>query len=786
MQHHDLLASVVEQLPVGVFAFAADGEALLWNSRAARLTGWERDRVLRDGVAGLPLDAPTARRIRDELLAGRGFRGRIPADVQSGSTLYFRAEPVPGPQEPILVGVVQEVDDTRAGDEAFALLDALWETAPVGLVFFDRELRYRRVNGAVLDIDGGTVDERLGRTLEAVHGEVGALMAETLRGVLADGRPRSDVPVRGRLWHGRGPTQEWRLYCYPVRAPDEEIVGVGLVVVDVTAAARTRREVDALAAERERALTRYQSLVEATSAAVWIREPDGSAEQDAPALRAITGQSAQAYRGWGFLDAVDPAHRDQVRAAWRTAIADGAEVVTCTYRLCTDRGLRWFHSRAVPVRVAGVVVEWVGTETDVDDETRARHRLDVLARATRAVNAVHDPEAELTALAEAVVPEFADVCRVYLVDPLPAAAGSVTGRRSVTRRSAGIPPFPSNDARFSFEATHPVARCVSRGTSVLVPLAPPAEPAWSGTPEQRRWTEEIGVTSMLTAPVVSRGVVMAALLFVTCGRRPAFTEEDRALVVELAARVSTAVEQAERFQQTRQVSLALQSAMLTPPPRHPLVEVHARYLPAVADLEVGGDWYDAFALPGGDLAVGVGDVAGHDLSAAAAMGQLRSMLRALAYETEGAPSDVVRRLDGVASRLDVTGFTTLVFGRIGRRGRETVFRWANAGHPPPVLVPADGEPVLLTGGVGVVLGVAPESPRADREVELAAGSTLLLYTDGLLERRNDPDDRAPGELLDLVRRGKGLALPDLCEHLVRGTSADTGDDMVVLALRVPA
>jgi serine phosphatase RsbU (regulator of sigma subunit) len=103
-----------------------------------------------------------------------------------------------------------------------------------------------------------------------------------------------------------------------------------------------------------------------------------------------------------------------------------------------------------------------------------------------------------------------------------------------------------------------------------------------------------------------------------------------------------------------------------------------------------------------------------------------------------------------------------------------------------VLVPAEGEPVLLTGGVGVVLGVAPELPRADREVELAPGSTLLLYTDGLLERRNDPDDRAPGELLDLVRAGAGLALPDLCEHLVRGTSADTGDDMVVLAMRVPA
>jgi PAS domain S-box-containing protein len=580
--------------------------------------------------------------------------------------------------------------------------------------------------------------------------------------------------------------QEWRLYFYPVRSPDDAIVGVGLVVVDVTAAARTRREVDALAAGRERALIRYQGLVEATSAAVWIREPDGSAVQDSPALRAITGQDVEDYRGWGFLDAVDPMHRNDVRSAWRRAIADGAEAVTCTYRLCTERGYRWFRTRAVPVRVAGVVVEWVGTDTDVDDEVRARQRLAVLARATSAVGAVHEPEEELTALAESVVPEFADICRVYLVDPVQPGAGPVAGRRSVTRTAEGVIPSPANDERFFFGSSHPIARCVRTGSSVLVPVPVPREQAFYGPPEQHRWAERIGIRSMLVAPVVSRGVVVAALLFIACGRRPAFSEDDRALVVELAARASVAVEHAEHFQQTRQVSMALQAAMLTAPPTHPGVELEARYLPAATDLEVGGDWYDAFALPGGDLAVGVGDVAGHDLSAAAAMGQLRSMLRALANETDGAPSDVVACLDRVASRLDVTGFTTLVFGRIGRRAGATVFRWANAGHPPPVLVPAEGDPVQLTGGVGVVLGVAPELPRVDQEVELAAGSTLLLFTDGQLERRNDPDDRAPGALLDLVRRGKGLALPDLCEHLVRGTTADTGDDMVVLALRVPA
>ena len=171
--------------------------------------------------------------------------------------------------------------------------------------------------------------------------------------------------------------------------------------------------------------------------------------------------------------------------------------------------------------------------------------------------------------------------------------------------------------------------------SVLVPVPVPPEQAWYGPPEQHRWAEEIGITSMLVAPVVSRGVVVAALLFISCGRRPAFTEDDRALVVELAARASVAVEHAEHFQQTRQVSVALQAAMLSAPPTYPGLELQARYLPAATDLEVGGDWYDAFALPDGDLAVGVGDVAGHDLSAAATMGQLRSMLRALAYEAGG-------------------------------------------------------------------------------------------------------------------------------------------------------
>jgi PAS domain S-box-containing protein len=778
----DALTGVVEALPVGIFALDPHGRVVLWNSTAERLTGWSAAEVIGHGMSGTTLDLPTTARILDELRAGRAFSGRLPATTRTGRSVYFRAAPGDGET---VVGVLQDVAETGAEDEAFALLDALWETAPVGLAYFDTDARYRRVNGAVLDIDGGTTDDRIGHTLSDVHGPTGAAIAAGLVATLRDGVTRTDVPVQGRLWHGAGPEQEWRVNYYAVRSPEGAIVGGGVVIVDVTVTERNRRELAAVAAEREHALNRYQSLVEATSAAVWIRAADGAAAADAPGLRAITGQSAAEQAGWGFLDAVHPAHREELGRDWRTAAAaDPAEVFTRVYRLRTaGRGYRWFRMRAVPVHAAGRVVEWVGTETDVDDAMRSRERLDVLAEATFAMKAALDPEGELAALAQAVVPDFADVCRVYIFDPAPLRTGAVSGRRSITRVAAGMPPSPSTGDRFVFGAAHPIAVSKHTATPILTVISTDPLPDWSSGRDQARWGRDIAANSMLVAPVRARGEVVAALLFMSCGDRPPYTEDDLGLVGELADRASAAVDTAVTFQRSRQVSVALQSAMLSDPPAHPGVEIEARYLPAAAELQVGGDWYDAFPLPGGDLAVGVGDVVGHDLRAAATMSQLRSMLRGLAHDSEAAPSEVVSRLDRVACGLDVTPFTTLIYARLSRRDGRTVFRWSNAGHPAPLLV-EPGAPPRTLPGVDVVLGVDPTTERSDREVELPPGSTLILYTDGLVERRSDPDDLVPGALLDLVRDGVDLPLPAFCDHLVRGSTADTGDDIAVLALRV--
>jgi serine phosphatase RsbU (regulator of sigma subunit) len=152
--------------------------------------------------------------------------------------------------------------------------------------------------------------------------------------------------------------------------------------------------------------------------------------------------------------------------------------------------------------------------------------------------------------------------------------------------------------------------------------------------------------------------VIAVLTFIAWGDRPPFVAEDLAFVGELAARASAAVEHARRFEEARRAALTLQQALLTRLPHRTDVQIEARYQPALANLQVGGDWYDAFTLPGGDLALVVGDVVGHDLHAATVMGQLRSMFRAIAMDDTTTPAAALQRLNDLAISLDITHFTT--------------------------------------------------------------------------------------------------------------------------------
>ncbi|MGH3916204.1 MAG: SpoIIE family protein phosphatase, partial [Pseudonocardiaceae bacterium] len=389
---------------------------------------------------------------------------------------------------------------------------------------------------------------------------------------------------------------------------------------------------------------------------------------------------------------------------------------------------------------------------DVTAQVRARHavqtradRQEAVARATAAVNRSLDPQTELDALARSVIPALADVCTVHLLDePLPVGLRPRLPVRTTRITAAGpqgiaLPTTPQ--ANLSWPGTNMLTDAVATGRPVRTRFTSPDLPDWTSQVGIAELIRSQGVHTIVTVPVITGGQVMAVAALFAFRHRSSYTDDDLTLLAQIGMRASVAIGHGLAYQRTREHALALQRSMLTDPPQVPGLQLAACYRPAGQDAEVGGDWYDAFLLPGGDLAVVIGDVVGHDMAAAATMGQLRSMLRALAVDTGGTPEEVVTRLDRLASGLHVTSFTTLLYGRIRRSGAGHMLYWANAGHPPPLLMDRDGQSRLLSEAKGLVLGAQPDSDRYGMQVRLPPGSTLLLYTDGLTERRSGhPDD----------------------------------------------
>jgi GGDEF domain-containing protein len=212
-----------------------------------------------------------------------------------------------------------------------------------------------------------------------------------------------------------------------------------------------------------------------------------------------------------------------------------------------------------------------------------------------------------------------------------------------------------------------------------------------------------------------------------------------------------------------------------------------RYRGAANPSGSGGDWFDAFILPDGTAALVLGDVAGHDALAAATMMQLRTLLRGFAVTHEMAPSEVLRRLDVFFAHLDLDLLATAFFGWVHPDpAGGLVLRWCNAGHLPPLVVAANGETVVLESRNDLLLGLGLESSRADLSLRLEAGSTLLLYSDGLIETRNADLDHGLARLRTAARKVAKLDVAELCDKLVSSmVGLSSHDDVTVLAVRIP-
>ncbi|MGF0115206.1 SpoIIE family protein phosphatase [Promicromonospora sp. Marseille-Q5078] len=242
--------------------------------------------------------------------------------------------------------------------------------------------------------------------------------------------------------------------------------------------------------------------------------------------------------------------------------------------------------------------------------------------------------------------------------------------------------------------------------------------------------------------------------------------------------------------QAREVSIALQRAVLTDPPALDGLDVVVHYQPASVVRDIGGDWYDAFVTRDGGATLVIGDVVGHDLDAAVAMGQLRALVRAIGYDSQESPARVLERVDAAIDGLALPGSATATalvahITEVGEHARTArTVQWSSAGHLPPLLVRGDGAVEILSVRNDLLLGMKPETARTDHTVEIRPGDTLVLYTDGLVERRSGGLRRRLDEFARLLEGTQDDRLEDVVESALSSMLVGTvDDDVAIVAVR---
>jgi PAS domain S-box-containing protein len=830
------LTFALEAGQMGEWSFSADRGDIHWSPAMERLCGLEVgsfDGTLEAALAVVhPEDvAVVQQRIEDALTDPETPMSLVYRVVTpSGEVRWLdtRAQPVDAERRE-WIGVAIDVTRRYRAEaglrETVSGLDTLLGHAPAGFAFFDREFRFVHVNEPMARIGGLPQEAHIGRTISELLPELWVQVEPILQRVSETGKPAIDIDVIAQTPGVPGVDRHFLTSYYPVHV-DGVAVGYGALLVDITEhrrseiAAQLLAEAGDLLSEEPRvedvieravripipeladACTLYLRPTEISGALTAVAHVDPALEErmreafrrhdhedpDEPAADILRHGTSMRVELVTSEMRGNPAVRPEDRAlidaigvhSWMaTPIGHGTKILGSLAFLSTVSNRRFQES---DVEIAEHLAERIGLAVDnarlAAIAAVAQTRLQLLARAGEISTQELDSTKRLQFLTHLLVPDLADLAAVHIarhdghLELL-----DVASRSGVVRdERESWPPMPVDDN------PAPVAVAFRTGEPVVLPEIPDElmeqirGASVAGAPHR------LGVTSALALPLRTGDITLGTftICFTDSGRR--YSTDDVPLVEELARRVAVAVQHARRYEAEQETASLLQLSLL--PERLPQVagvELVARYLPGSAGVAVGGDWYDVVPLEDGGIVLAIGDVVGHGIAAAASMGRVRSALQLCAVDGDS-PTRILERLNGYLVHVGAGDMATVLIAHLSLRPLGLTL--ASAGHPPAALIPPAGASSYVDITPGPPLGAAPGASYPESSVELELGTSLVLYTDGLVERRGEQLDVGLDRLRKTLDR-EAQPLERLADALLQDLEAmDRDDDVALLAARL--
>lgn len=622
---------------------------------------------------------------------------------------------------------------------------------------------------------------------------------ETVTGeAVTAARPTAVTTARETLW----------VLGLPFAGAPEPISSLALVVF---LPARNARLVAGL---QESAATLRDRAVLATRMSFTITDPhapDDPLVWVNPAFTATTGYSFEDSigRNCRFLQGARTEEKtlDEIRRC--LAIGQSLTATLLNYR--KDGSTFWNELSISPMRdSAGTITHFVGVQADVTSRVEAQQardvalaqvaesadRLALLANFTSQMAMSRHPGQIVDLLAEALVPRVGTWAVVYITDE----AGRIDSphvaheRAGTDRDVADLMDSLRRVVPEQLPQTGPVWRVLHGDERhVLIADYDSAPPEVTGAARDDRTSilHRLNTGSVIVVPLLARRGILGAVALVGERTRPPFGDNELAFAQDLAVRAGLMLENTQLYARERAAAATLQRNLLPRLPNLENVTVAAQYVPAADEAAVGGDWYDVFAVKGDEtVAVVVGDVMGHNIDSAARMGKLSTIVRSYGWPG-GEPHTVLAAVDDLLMGSNLEVLATCFYATLTRTAAGATLRYSSAGHPPALLREPDGTVRQLDAARGVMIGVSRLMPRdyrrpADACLDLARGSTLICFTDGLTDAfAAEPDmDEGLAELARLTSRLPADASPRTIIATLTGAAVRHNDDVAVVALRI--